>query len=62
MHGAGSFRFAGLTGSAERRLLGCLHAGDADAAAAETEHHLRGLRFMRRLAGAPAGRNNLPAA
>jgi len=26
------------------------------------EHHLRGLRFMCRLAGAPAGRNNIPAA
>lgn len=55
-------RADGIILGLERRLLGCLRAGEADAAAAEIEHHLRGLRFMCRLAGAPAGRNNIPAA
>jgi DNA-binding GntR family transcriptional regulator len=45
-----------------RRLLGCLRAGDADAAAAETERHLRGLSRMGTLAGGPGARNKLPAA
>jgi hypothetical protein len=33
-----------------RRLLRELRAWDADAAAWEVEHHLRGLRYMERLA------------
>jgi hypothetical protein len=37
--------------SSRRRLMALIRAGDADGAAAEMEHHLRGLRFMARLAG-----------
>lgn len=37
--------------SSRRRLLALICAGDGDGAAAEMEHHLRGLRFMARLSG-----------
>jgi DNA-binding FadR family transcriptional regulator len=41
----------GMIKSSRRRLLALIRAGDADGVAAEMEHHLRGLRFMARLAG-----------
>jgi DNA-binding FadR family transcriptional regulator len=41
----------GMTRSSRRRLLALIRAGDADGAEAEMERHLRGLRFMARLAG-----------
>ena len=41
----------GMIKSSRRRLLALMRAGDADGAAAEMEHHLRGLRFMARLSG-----------
>lgn len=40
----------GMILSSRRRLLRELRAWDADAAAWEMEHHLRGLRYMERLA------------
>jgi DNA-binding GntR family transcriptional regulator len=40
----------GMIVSSRRRLLSELRAWDADAAAWEVEHHLRGLRYMERLA------------
>jgi DNA-binding FadR family transcriptional regulator len=43
----------GMIKSSRRRLLALIRAGDADGAAAEMEHHLRGLRFMARLSGSP---------
>jgi hypothetical protein len=36
----------GLITSSRQRLLACLRAGDADAAATEIETHLRALQFM----------------
>ncbi|HLK78573.1 MAG TPA: FCD domain-containing protein [Streptosporangiaceae bacterium] len=39
----------GMILSSRRRLLDLIRAGDADGAAAEMEHHLRGLHFMWRL-------------
>ena len=46
----------GMILSSRRRLLRELRAWDADAAAWEMEHHLRGLRYMERLAcGAGSG-------
>jgi hypothetical protein len=41
----------GMIKSSRRRLMALIRAGDADGASAEMEHHLRGLRFMARLAG-----------
>ena len=41
----------GMINSSRHRLLALIRAGDAEGAAAEMEHHLRGLRFMARLAG-----------
>jgi len=40
----------GMILSSRRRLLCELRAWDADAAAREVQHHLRGLRYMERLA------------
>jgi hypothetical protein len=40
----------GIILSSRRRLLRELRAWDADAAAREMEHHLRGLHYMGRLA------------
>jgi hypothetical protein len=42
---------AGMIDSSRRRLLALIGAGDADSAAAEMEHHLRGLHLMARLPG-----------
>ena len=44
----------GMITSSRRRLLAHLSAGDADAAALETETHLRVLHFMWRFAQRPA--------
>jgi hypothetical protein len=44
----------GMITSSRRRLLAHLGAGDADAAALETEAHLRVLHYMWRLAQRPA--------
>jgi hypothetical protein len=41
----------GMIKSSRRRLLVLMRAGDADGAAAEMGHHLRGLRLMARLPG-----------
>jgi DNA-binding FadR family transcriptional regulator len=41
----------GMIKSSRSRLLALIRVGDADGAAAEMERHLRGLRFMARLAG-----------
>jgi DNA-binding FadR family transcriptional regulator len=41
----------GMINSSRRRLLALICAGDADGAAAEMEHHLRGLSLMARLPG-----------
>ena len=41
----------GIILSSRRRLLRQLKACDADGAAREMEHHLKGLRYMGRLAG-----------
>jgi hypothetical protein len=41
----------GVINSSRGRLLALMRAGDADGAAAEMEHHLRGLRLMARLPG-----------
>ena len=41
----------GMINSSRRRLLALIRAGDAEGAAAEMEHHLRGLRFMARVSG-----------
>ena len=47
----------GIILSSRRRLLRELRAWDADGAAPEVEHHLRGLRYMGRLAcGASSAR------
>ena len=46
----------GMITSSRRRLLADLLAGNADAAALETEAHLRTLYFMWRVAGRPAPR------
>ena len=43
----------GIILSSRRRLLDRLRARDADGAAHEMEHHLRGLHYMRRLACGP---------
>ena len=40
----------GIVASSRRRLLALITAGDADGAAREMEQHLKGLRWMRRLA------------
>lgn len=45
----------GMILSSRRRLLRCLRTQDADGAGRETEHHLRGLRYMWRLATGSAG-------
>jgi DNA-binding FadR family transcriptional regulator len=50
----------GLITNSRRRLLACLHAGDADGAAAEMEDHLRVLHFMARLARRPAPPSHSP--
>lgn len=44
----------GIILSSRRRLLDLIRAGDADGAAAEMEHHLRGLYFMWRLSRSSA--------
>ena len=44
----------GIILSSRRRLLDLIRAGDAEGAAAEMEHHLRGLHFMWRLARSSA--------
>src|SRR6266849_6327186 len=44
-------RADGIILSSRRRLLRYLRARDADGAAREMEHHLRGLHYMGRLAG-----------
>jgi len=41
----------GMIKSSRRRLLALICAGDAEGAAAEMEHHLRGLCFMARVSG-----------
>jgi hypothetical protein len=41
----------GMINSSRHRLLALIRAGDAEGAAAEMEHHLRGLRFMARVSG-----------
>jgi hypothetical protein len=41
----------GMIKSSRSRLLALMRAGDVDGAAAEMEHHLRGLRFMALLSG-----------
>jgi DNA-binding FadR family transcriptional regulator len=41
----------GMIKSSRRRLMDLIRAGDAEGAAAEMEHHLRGLRRMARLPG-----------
>ncbi len=40
----------GIVASSRHRLLALITAGDADGAAREMEQHLKGLRWMRRLA------------
>jgi DNA-binding GntR family transcriptional regulator len=44
---------SGVIASSRRRLLALITAGDADGAASEMEHHLNGLRRMRRRTAAP---------
>jgi hypothetical protein len=41
----------GMIESSRRRLLALIRVGDADGAAAEMEHHLRGLHLLARLPG-----------
>ena len=41
----------GMIKSSRRRLLALICVGDAEGAAAEMEHHLRGLRLMARVPG-----------
>ena len=41
---------SGIIASSRRRLLALITAGDASGAAREMEQHLKGLRWMRRLA------------
>ena len=44
----------GMIVGSRQRLLTHLRAGDADEAALEMEHHLRGLHYMARLTGSSA--------
>jgi DNA-binding GntR family transcriptional regulator len=41
---------SGIVANSRRRLLALMTAGDADGAAREMEQHIKGLRWMRRLA------------